>query len=177
MKLSHISSKKRGFTLIELLIVIGILGILAAGLLAAIDPLEQLKRGRDTQRRNVTVELNNAMLRYYAIHGSMPWNAAGATAGTHITVTTGLPAIATLVSAGELKSTFDNGLANLGGSNQLHIVGEDSANSVAVCFDPESKSISNDPSTVFNAAGAGATVVSTGCDNTAASSTCWFCAR
>jgi len=33
-----------GFTLMELLIVIGVLGILAAGLLAAIDPFEQLKK-------------------------------------------------------------------------------------------------------------------------------------
>jgi len=32
----------KGFTLMELLIVIGVLGILAAGLLAAIDPFEQL---------------------------------------------------------------------------------------------------------------------------------------
>ena len=35
-----------GFTLMELLIVIGVLGILAAGLLAAIDPFEQLKGPR-----------------------------------------------------------------------------------------------------------------------------------
>ena len=44
----HISQKKKGFTLIELLIVIGILGILAAGLQAAIDPIEQLKKGQDS---------------------------------------------------------------------------------------------------------------------------------
>ena len=49
MKLStHISSKigmKKGFTLLELLVVIAILGILAAGLLAAIDPLELINKG------------------------------------------------------------------------------------------------------------------------------------
>ncbi len=60
---------KKGFTLIELLVVIGILGILAVGLLAAIDPFEQLKKGRDTNLRNVTVEYVNACTRYYATHG------------------------------------------------------------------------------------------------------------
>ncbi|MFH0773343.1 MAG: prepilin-type N-terminal cleavage/methylation domain-containing protein, partial [bacterium] len=35
----------RGFTLIELLIVIALLGALAVALLAALDPLEQIKKG------------------------------------------------------------------------------------------------------------------------------------
>jgi len=64
---------KKGFTLIELLVVIGILGILAIGILAAIDPFEQLKKGRDTNLRNVTVEYVNACTRYYATHGVLPW--------------------------------------------------------------------------------------------------------
>jgi len=66
-----------GFTLIELLVVLGILGILAAGLLAAIDPFEQLKKGRDTNMRNTVIELLNATTRYYATHGDLPWCAAG----------------------------------------------------------------------------------------------------
>lgn len=43
------SSSSSGFTLIELLIVIAILGILAAGLLLAIDPAEKLRQGADTR--------------------------------------------------------------------------------------------------------------------------------
>jgi len=67
-------NQPQGFTLIELLIVIGVLGILAAGLLAAVDPFEQLKKGRDSNTRNQVVELHNGFIRYYATHGDLPWN-------------------------------------------------------------------------------------------------------
>jgi prepilin-type N-terminal cleavage/methylation domain-containing protein len=63
----------KGFTLMELLIVIGVLGILAAGLLAAIDPFEQLKKARDTNNRSATIEFLGASQRYYATHGYLPW--------------------------------------------------------------------------------------------------------
>lgn len=57
----------------ELLIVIGVLGILAAGLLAAIDPFEQLKKARDTNNRSAAIELLGASQRYYSTHGYLPW--------------------------------------------------------------------------------------------------------
>lgn len=63
----------------ELLIVIGVLGILAAGLLAAIDPFEQLRKARDTNTRNSAIELLNATQRYYASHTAMPWNVTSIT--------------------------------------------------------------------------------------------------
>jgi prepilin-type N-terminal cleavage/methylation domain-containing protein len=46
------SDSTSGFTLIELLIVIAILGILAAGLLVAIDPAEKIKQANDTKVMN-----------------------------------------------------------------------------------------------------------------------------
>ena len=48
-------SNKAGFTLIELLVVIGILGILAAALVATIDPFEQLKKADDAKIKNIAV--------------------------------------------------------------------------------------------------------------------------
>lgn len=55
-----------GFTLIELLVVIAILGILAGSILIAINPLEQLARGRDAGRKNTIGQLGSAVQSYYA---------------------------------------------------------------------------------------------------------------
>lgn len=57
----------KGFTLIELLIVIAVIGILAAVVLAAIDPAEQLRRGRDSSRLQTIATLGHAMAAYETV--------------------------------------------------------------------------------------------------------------
>lgn len=79
--LSNLVSSK-GFTLIELLIVIAILGVLAAGVLVAIDPVEQLARGRDTGRKSAVTQLGRALQAYYTSNSAYP-----ATAGWNTTLT------------------------------------------------------------------------------------------
>lgn len=61
------------FTMIELLIVIAILGILAVAVLAAINPIEQINRGRDTGSRGDSEQLLSAIDRFYAYKGYYPW--------------------------------------------------------------------------------------------------------
>jgi prepilin-type N-terminal cleavage/methylation domain-containing protein len=68
--------KQLGFTMIELLIVIAILGILAVAVLSAINPIEQINRGRDTGTRSDAEQLISAIERFYAMTGYYPWNAA-----------------------------------------------------------------------------------------------------
>jgi len=65
--------KKLGFTMIELLIVIAVLGILAVAVLAAINPIEQINRGKDTGSRSDAEQLLSAIDRYYASQGYYPW--------------------------------------------------------------------------------------------------------
>lgn len=73
MKFSNIKSlvsARKGFTLIELLIVIAVIGILAAVILVAVNPLEQLARGRDASRRTSFGQLKNAILNYYTLRNA-----------------------------------------------------------------------------------------------------------
>lgn len=163
----------KGFTLMELLIVIGVLGILAAGLLAAIDPFEQLKKARDTNNRSAAIEFLQSSQRYYANHGYLPWFKQ-TVSGTYdcttaSTVLTALDAASpfayvlvnkpgstghdtvmktcvdnTLLVDGEIKSTFFNGL-----STTLYIT-SGSQTRVGVCFPPESKSNRSDGQTAYN---------------------------
>jgi len=52
---------KKGFTLIEILIVVGIMAILAAIVIIAINPARQFAQARNTQRRNDVVAILNAV--------------------------------------------------------------------------------------------------------------------
>lgn len=71
MKFSlHINQK--GFTLVELLVVIAVLGVLAAGVLVAINPLEQLARGRDVSKKTAITELGRALNTYMTTQNALP---------------------------------------------------------------------------------------------------------
>ena len=160
--------RRKGFTLIELLVVIGIIGILAAGILAAIDPLEQLKKGRDSNKRSVCVEVFNALTRHYAVQGNFPWTSsvpysANLSAG-EVTVVDSLTAI------GELKPEFMKGLP-AGAETAITVYQATQTSPVYVCFDPESKAVSADPTTIYSSV-----TGQTGCAP-AATSTCYWCAR
>lgn len=61
-----------GFTLIELLIVIAVIGVLAAVILVALNPLEQIARGRDSGRKNTLSQLVTALQSYAATNGAYP---------------------------------------------------------------------------------------------------------
>src|SRR5437868_14390865 len=69
---SHFSSQK-GFTLIELLVVIGILAILLAITLVAINPAKQFAQANNTKRSADVNAVLNAIDQYAADHsGTLP---------------------------------------------------------------------------------------------------------
>ena len=75
--------QNRGFTLIELLLVIGILAVLLAITLIAINPAKQFSQANDTQRRSDVNAILNAINQYSVDNsGKVPPNmpAAGAVA-------------------------------------------------------------------------------------------------
>ena len=91
MSFKEVIRSNKGFTLIELLIVIAVIGVLAAVVLVAIDPIEQINRGRDAGRKSTAGQLSKAVQAYYTSRQAV-WPTANATWVT------------TLVTAGELKS-------------------------------------------------------------------------
>jgi len=86
---SSSSSSEKGFTLIELLIVIAILGVLAAGVLFAIDPVDRINSANDSRAQKDVASISTAAESYAATHnGNYPTTAEG---------------IAILVTNGDLK--------------------------------------------------------------------------
>ena len=168
MKITKFLPKLRrqaAFTMIELLIVIAILGILAVAVLSAINPIEQINRGRDTGSRSDAEQLLSAIDRFYASNGYYPWQTGAA--DTENVALTWQPVSLDLVRAGttcpvlnllsevttdlalacdddpgtqELKISFLNKVT-ANDYNTLWIYHDDSdSDSTYVCFMPKSNS-------------------------------------
>jgi len=172
---------KKGFTLIELLIVIALLGALAVGLLAALDPFEQLKKGTDTGVRNTVSEFHGAVVRYYAIKNQMPWCAdadcgtleGGFTEDSPITLD-GIPDVITnITDTGELKTDFTT-LAGDATLAKITVFGNNANAAVTVCYKPTAKSFVSDPNTKFDPATGADTCVA---DPDPATNTCLWCVK
>jgi len=67
-----VKKKLRGFTLVEMLVVLGILGILATVVLITLNPLEQLHKSNDAQRKNDLAQIKRALDLYYDDNGKYP---------------------------------------------------------------------------------------------------------
>ena len=141
--------KKKAFTLIELLIVIALLGALAAGLLAAIDPFEQLKKGADTSVRGQAETLYNASIAYYAQRNALPTGLASGTLSQPASALTA--GINELANAGELKADF---VALAGGKLSSIVISVPNNQKIIVCYQPQSKAFRNDQYTKYNSTGA-----------------------
>lgn len=61
---THPRSSRHGFTILELILVVGMLAIIAAIVITAINPTSQLSATRDTKRVQEIRELKNALEQY-----------------------------------------------------------------------------------------------------------------
>jgi len=133
---------KKGFTLVEMLIVIAIIGVLAVAVLSAINPIEQMRKARDTRRKSNASELLNAVERYYATNEANPPTLVTAS-GADDTCAAALGAgaiastdLAELVSSKELKQNFIDRVDTA--DNELYVGIDATSELVAVCSQIES---------------------------------------
>jgi len=95
---------QKGFTLIELLVVIGILAVLLAITLIAINPSRQFGQANDTKRRSDATQLLNAVGQYVSSNqGNLPAELQ--------TLRTGSPGVVTRIN----DANFDTLCAELAG--------------------------------------------------------------
>lgn len=135
----------KAFTLIEILIVVTILGILAAVVVSALDPIEQINRGRDTALIQTSENFVSAVQRYEVITNKMPWQD-----DLNQEVLTSNPSqsiFSTLTTIGELKSSFSN--SNVNNLAQLYLTAETENAFFRVCFAPKSFAYQQHPQTLF----------------------------
>ncbi len=153
MKLPAFVTQRLGFTMVELLVVISIIGILATAVLAALNPIEQLRKGRDTSRKADAASVLSALDRYQATFGCYPWervanvcntsrtpaSVTGGTNGFAITsgAFTGTGILAELVTREELKSVFSNRTTVT--QSEMWLYEEPTSHQASICFTPESQ--------------------------------------
>lgn len=170
----------KGFTLLELLIVIGILGILAAALIATIDPFQQIKKAQDTNLKNLANEFVQASTSYYTNHSALPWDPAASGGGDcnggtatldKAKLSTLNTCVTLLVTEGELKSGFSNQSA----LSNLYITNPSGTGGTTIaCFLPQSNAQQRDANTKYNQDG---TDGGNACISQGGATACYWCAQ
>lgn len=138
------SNTSKGFTLIELLIVIALIGALAVGLLAALDPVDQIRRANDVNRQNIAKEYAGAQQRYFVSNNAY---AGGDILTSNAAVNLNTAPVSTaitnnLIPGGELKSGWTAG----SNAANVYVHQESTTGLVTTYYLLQSKSFKNNTS-------------------------------
>ncbi len=136
MKLAKkIKAKIKGFTLIELLVVIGILSVLFAIVLIAVNPLENLNKSRDVATVAVSTDFASATKYYYVSEKTLPWKKSQACKNelsSGQTVKDMPSCVSELTSSGKLADKVT------GTSEAKDIYVTECNDGIALCYGPKS---------------------------------------
>jgi hypothetical protein len=141
-----------------LLIVIAVLGIFIVAILSALDPLEQVRKARDSGRQADAAEMQKGVERYFTTYGCNPWDTTAPAVTcqqltNQVIVGTAIDTpvndhtdadyaggVAQMVAQSELKAGFANRPNFV---NDFLFISEDDNREVSVCFEPESLAARN----------------------------------
>jgi len=62
----------KGFTLVELLVIVALLGVIIFAMIFGLNPLDQIQKAKDAQRKNDLNQIANALTLYYNDHSCYP---------------------------------------------------------------------------------------------------------
>lgn len=142
---------RKGFTLIELIIVMAVFGVLAAGLLASLEPGEQVKRAQDNALQFKATEVARSIVRFQVNTGgrspvcgvSCPVGFRGGTLDVLTQEGNSTRVVEALSNSGELRQSFIT--AEL---SYIYLSTIDGTRN-AVCYLPGSRSHQRSSNTVF----------------------------
>jgi len=181
---------KAGFTLIELLVVIAILGILAIGLVVALDPIEHINKATDTTTLALARQLASSADQFQTSNSFSPacpdQTCTAYDDSLNTTSTVSFTAISTvnarLAAAGtaETNDVFIHHPQAINIYVSLTNTTPPSDTKFVMCWQPASKSekqradINNSSTTIYNSQGAILPASSCPADNT---NTCYRCVK
>ncbi len=142
---------RTGFTLVELLIVLGILAVMFAIVLIAINPLESFNKTQDVAAQQVTKDLASATKYYYATEKKTPWtdnSSCRNELATKDTVSQMPSCVQELTKGGDLQNKAVNS------SEAKDIFMTECSGSVALCYKPKSSTFKSDPRAIYGRNGA-----------------------